>query len=396
MVFTTIIISFLFFLIALGPLFKTIAMMRCIFAINPKKEFRLPERISKLLNLLITILAFTTGIYYAIYKLDITFYFLLMGTSYTIILRLNSYFSSKILFHILIAFPILAILGNFTGRIALDIKSPLFLEIIFMSIFVATPAYLNYKFIFPKKKLEKQILEYSSLFKELPQDNITIKSTVSDINNSINWFTELKKLEIYSEKNLQKLRLQYSLKNKKIKLSPEFGLKSSILRLLVNKDEERLNKVYRNKDSFEKFSEVSSLISGGRIGGSLQESLLMACWYAKQFFQSNMKTENTRRLYELELTKSQHESLSKLKFYNFFLSFYSFYANEEQKADFFNYFKKYRYFLILERGVWVRRSKNIGLCKPLIKSLNMEIEESKKILDLIITKDKPSQINNTD
>lgn len=367
-------LMFVYLLILLRPVSKALHYWHYIFSVNRKIGLELPKNIDDSLNFLIAVLAFSTAIYYGVFGLDLTFYFLLMGACYFIILKANSQIYNRIFYTLLVIFPIIAFLGYFTGKIALNVKSPFLVEIIFLAIFIATPPYIIFKLVLPNEKLEGAIKDYYSLFKKISSKKIEF--VTKDLENLFEWLSELKDIHNKIEEDVPsyKLKLKLNFKDFEEKTYPDF--KINYLNWFINGSGKKIDSLYRKKSS-ELFSEVLSLIIPEGIGGSLRESALKACWHAKKFIDRGEK-QKLRHVYELEITKSHSKLLENLKISYLYISFYSFHL--KQKNDALRYFNKYMNFLILEKDMWIRRAaSSSGFVKRIINKLDTEIKYSKQL-----------------
>jgi len=136
-------IAFIWGILCWGSLFKAVKFSEYANFVMDIKKLKPDKESLKKINFLIGILIFLAAIYYAIYGLNLTFYILLMSLAFLFIMRINALLTNTKGIYFLIGFVLIGFLGNFTGKIAFAVQSPLLLEILFLGIFF-TPYYVNY------------------------------------------------------------------------------------------------------------------------------------------------------------------------------------------------------------------------------------------------------------
>lgn len=308
-------ISFIWGILCWKLVFKATKFTAYASSVMDIKQLTLNKKNLNKISFLILLLTFLTGIYLAIYGLNLIFYILLMSLVFLFIIRINIFFMNE---HgtsfFIIGFILIAFLGNFTGSIASDVQSPLLLEVLFLGIFLI-PYYINYKLIFNKQNKLAVILCYLEFFKKMKIKNKAVKK----VGESLSLLQKVDNINVLLEKGEQNIDFLIRKKSfEKINIL----ISSKLLSSFVQGNFNELIVRRKRLESINKFSEFLSIISSGGIGGDDFESIIRACWDIKEY---EIKKEDVyKKNYELEISKSQMDSLLILREELFLLFVYKY------------------------------------------------------------------------
>jgi len=265
------ILALLWGIVSFGMVFKAVKFLEYAAEVIDVNELRIKKKNLRVIEFLLLLLTFVSAIYYSIYGLDLIFYVLLMGTFFLVFIRLHLFFSRPGFIFFIILVLISGFLGNFTGKIAFDVNSPLLLETLFFGIFII-PLYVVYCLKFNEKNKKRIVNGYISYFNKL-KINSNYKE---DLNYTIKLVNRLKDAKKEHE---EAKRYFIPIRKEPMRITSTIGITENFLNMDFNK----LELKDRIRGSINKFSEFLSIISSGGIGADYLESMIKAGWYLKYY-----------------------------------------------------------------------------------------------------------------
>jgi len=266
-------------------MFKVGNMMGHIYSINADNEIKLPSNIRNKILGFITFIGLIIGVELAIHKLTLLAYILIIIAVFLILILVSDFFQNRLMYTLLVIFPVFGFLGHWTGILASETSSPFYLELLVITIPFVLP-YVQYRFIFRKEKLANYISQYISFVQKQKFQN----KELTKFSNQLIDFIETYKVYLESKNELKNLEDRLYLKVSR---------------------EPRKTKIFKNKSYYEIknrfkfgekfvsfFSEALSLLGGGNaIAGSDEESIVKSIGHFNDYLVNPGKKHLLRMSY---------------------------------------------------------------------------------------------------
>lgn len=370
-------LQFIWWVIFLGPMFKVGYMMKHIYSINADSKIKLENNVKNKILGFITFIGLVIGVELAIHKLTLLAYILIIIAVFLILILVSDFFQNRLIYTILIIFPVFGFLGHWTGVLASETKSPFYLELLVITIPFVLP-YVQYRLIFRKEKLASYINQYIDFVQKQKFQN----KELDKFFNELVEFVDTYKIYLESKTELKNL---------------ENGLYLKVIR------EPRKTKIFKNKSYYEiknRFkigenltsfvSETLSLLGGGNaIAGSDEESIVKSIGHFNDYlFNSNKK--HLLRMSYLEFTKGKCNIIDKI-WRNYYLMFYLTYVSNSK--DYSKYFSNLKKYVAKSSKSWNERNNFSPLTDSQKTSIKEFEERIKKIEAEIIEEVKNEKGN---